>query len=155
MPPEHARTDRHGTSDGKRKRSAGVVVLRYRAGRPRFLLLRVYRYWDFPKGEIGPGEEPLETARREVREETSLADLDFRWGTDYQETPVYAGGKVARYYMAECATGEVCLPVSPELGRPEHHEYRWCTYQEARERLGARLRPILDWARARAQGKTG
>jgi hypothetical protein len=39
------------------------------------------------------------------------------------------------------------LPVSPELGRPEHHEYRWVTYEEARSLLPLRLLPILEWAR--------
>ena len=43
----------------------------------RVLLLRVYNYWDCPKGVVEPGEDPLATARREVREETTLDDLDF------------------------------------------------------------------------------
>jgi len=43
----------------------------------------------------------------------------------------------------------VTLPVSPELGRPEHHEFRWTGWDEARALLPARLLPILDWARER------
>jgi hypothetical protein len=38
------------------------------------------------------------------------------------------------------------LPVNPELGHPEHNEFRWVTYKEARVLLPPRLRPILDWA---------
>lgn len=34
-----------------------------------------------------------------------------------------------------------------ELGRPEHGEYRWLRYGEARALLSARLIAILDWAR--------
>ncbi len=119
---------------------------------PRYLLLRVYDYWDFPKGEIGAGEEPLAAAVREVEEETTLAGLRFPWGEVYRETPPYSGGKVARYYLAESPGGEVRLPVSPELGRPEHHEFRWLSYAEARERLGARVQAILDWADAVVRG---
>jgi len=46
--------------------SAGVVVVRLADDGPRYLLLRVYRYWDFPKGEVAADEDPLATARREV-----------------------------------------------------------------------------------------
>lgn len=121
-------------------------MVRREGGEPRYLLLRVYDYWDFPKGEIGPGEEPLAAAVREVEEETTLADLRFPWGEVYRETLPYSGGKVARYYLAESPVGEVRLPVSPELGRPEHHEFRWLAYDEARERVGARVQAILAWA---------
>ncbi len=123
-------------------------MVRREGGEPRYLLLRVYGYWDFPKGEIGAGEEPLAAAVREVEEETTLAGLRFPWGEVYRETPPYSGGKVARYYLAESPAGEVRLPVSPALGRPEHDEFRWLSYVEARRRLGPRLQPILDWADA-------
>jgi 8-oxo-dGTP pyrophosphatase MutT (NUDIX family) len=127
--------------------SAGVVVIRRHPSACRYLLLRAYRYWDFPKGIVEAGEDPIEAARREVREETALHDLEFRWGEDYRETPSYARGKVARYYVAEAPRGEVCLTVSAELGRPEHSEFRWLTHLEARALLADRVKPILDWAR--------
>ena len=134
------------------RRSAGVVVLRHLDGAYRCLLLRCFGYWDFPKGEIEPGEDPRQAARREVTEETGLADLDFRWGEDFIETPPYGRGKVARYYVAESRAGEVILPVSPELGRPEHHEYRWVELERAPALLGPRLQKVLAWARERSQG---
>jgi bis(5'-nucleosidyl)-tetraphosphatase len=123
-----------------------VVFRRRPDGEPRYLLLRAYNYWDFPKGELEAGEDPLPAARREVAEEASLADLRFPWGEEHRETPPYRGGKVARYYLAESPAGEVRLPISPALGRPEHHEHRWLPHAEARALLGERLRPILDWA---------
>ena len=64
----------------------------------------------------------------------------------YQETAPYGRGKIARYYLAETHRLDVRLPVSPELGRPEHHEFRWATYSEARTLLSARVAAILDWA---------
>ncbi|HXT52684.1 MAG TPA: NUDIX domain-containing protein [Thermoanaerobaculia bacterium] len=136
------------------RRAAGAVIVRRDGGEPRYLLLRAFRYWDFPKGGIAPGEEPLAAALREVEEETTLTAVRFPWGEAYRETPPYAGNKVARYYVAEPAAGagEVRLPVSPELGRPEHHEFRWLPYEQARALLGERLQPILDWAHALVRG---
>lgn len=126
--------------------SCGIVVVRYFEGKPHYLLLRAYNYWDFPKGEVGAGEDPMDAAIREVKEETSLEGLSFPWGKVCRETLPYGKGKVARYYLAESKDGEVKLPVNPELGRPEHHEFRWLEYEAARELLVDRLREILDWA---------
>ena len=127
-------------------RSAGVVVIRWTSDGCRYLLLRAYRYWDFPKGELEPGEDPLEAARREVQEETGIDDLDFRWGAVHQDTPPYGRGKIARYYLAVTGREQVTLGVNPELGRPEHHEYRWLDYASARRLLVPRVQRILDWA---------
>ncbi len=134
--------------------AAGFVVVRFAGDEPRFLLLRAYGYWDFPKGEVEPGENPLAAARRETVEETGLAALAEPWGEAFRETAPYRRGrKVARYYLAESADGEVELPVSPELGRPEHHEARWASYGEASSLLVDRLRPVLDWAKERVANR--
>lgn len=126
--------------------SAGIVVIRHFGAEPNFLLLRAYEYWDFPKGIVEPGELPLEAALREVEEETTLRNLQFKWGQEFRETPRYGKGKVARYYLAESRGGDVLLPISPELGFPEHDEYRWLAYRNAASLLNERLLPILDWA---------
>lgn len=111
-----------------------------------FLMLRAYRNWDFPKGGVEPGEEPLAAARREVREETLIEDLEFNWGEGYLETGPYGNRKVARYYLAATRTEKIALPVSPELGRPEHDEWRWVERDAARRLVSARLQPIVEWA---------
>lgn len=128
-------------------RSAGAVVFRRTDRGVRYLLLRAYRSWDFPKGALEPGESELDAAKREAAEETGLTDLDFPFGEAHQETLPYAGGKVARYYLAETDEERIELPVSPELGRPEHHEWRWVSYDEAEDLLPPRLSLVLDWAR--------
>lgn len=116
-------------------------------------MLRAFRNWDFPKGEVEAGESPLVAARREVREETSLTALDLRWGEVFCETEPYRGGKIARYYLAESPRGEVALPLSPELGRPEHHEYRWVDFAEAKKLAPVRLQPIIAWAESFSAGR--
>ncbi len=112
----------------------------------RCLLLRAFAYWDFPKGRIEPDETPLAAAIREVAEETGLAALVFRWGEAFRETAPYAGGKVARYYLAEAPAGDVRLLVNPELGRPEHDEFRWVSFAEAKRLAVPRVREIAEWA---------
>ena len=126
--------------------SAGVVVLRRLNDRWQCLVLRAYRNWDFPKGLVEPGEDPRDAALREVEEETGLTKLVLRWGVEWCETAPYAAGKVARFYVAESAQGEVTLPMNPQLGRPEHHEFRWVDFDDARRLLPPRLLPVLRWA---------
>jgi 8-oxo-dGTP pyrophosphatase MutT (NUDIX family) len=123
-----------------------VVVVRRGPDGWRYLVLRCYRNWDFPKGLVEPGEAPLAAALRETREETTLDDLVLRWGEDFRETAPYAGGKIARYYLAESPGGVVELPVSEELGRPEHHEFRWVGRDDARRLIRRRLQDIFSWA---------
>ncbi len=127
--------------------SAGVVVVRREGGAWRLLFLRAYKNWDFPKGLVEPGENPLEAARREAREEAGLVDLKFSWGRGYQETEPYnRGRKVARYYLAETPEARIVFSINPELGAPEHHEYRWLTFDQARELAPPRLKPVIAWA---------
>lgn len=130
------------------QRSAGIVVVRNDGASWQCLLLRAYRDWDFPKGLIEDGESPLAAARREAAEETSLRDLAFDWGEVFCETAPYARGKIARYYLARLQHGDVSLAVNPELGRPEHHEYRWVSIAGARLLVAPRLLPIVDWVAA-------
>lgn len=127
--------------------SAGVVVVREATDGWRVLLLRVYNYWDCPKGEVDPGEEPFATAKREVAEETGITHLDFRWGEGFIETEPYAKGKVARYYLARTTVEDVTLGVNPALGRAEHHEARWLRFDEGSKLLVPRLQRVLAWAK--------
>ncbi|HEV7820080.1 MAG TPA: NUDIX domain-containing protein [Burkholderiales bacterium] len=127
-------------------RKAGVIVLRPAAREWRCLLLRAYRNWGFPKGQIEPGETPLQAAVRETAEETAITDLDFCWGDMHIDTIPRAGHKTSRYYIAVSPAGRVHLPVSPELGRPEHHEFRWVAIGTAHLLLGVPLQPVIRWA---------
>ena len=135
--------------------SAGIVVVHQDVQGWLYLLLRAYQYWDFPKGMVEPGEEPLVAARRETREETTLENLLFNWGEIYYETDPYNHGrKVARYYLAASVSKQVTLPVSAELGRPEHDEFMWLDFSQARALVELRVSNVLHWAHAILEKKS-
>ena len=128
--------------------SAGVVIVSVVNRKLRFLLLRAYRNWDFPKGLVEPGEEPIDAALREVREETALDDISFDWGSDFMDTGPYNKGKISRYYIARSKETQVLLPINPDLGTPEHHEARWVDFTKALSMVSPRLQPVVHWAHA-------
>jgi 8-oxo-dGTP pyrophosphatase MutT (NUDIX family) len=126
--------------------SSGVVVVTLAQRKLKYLLLRAYRNWDFPKGLVEAGEAPIDAALREVREETTLDDLSFDWGLEFMDTGPYNKGKISRYYIARSKRSDVLLPVNPELGRPEHHEARWVDFAKALTMVSPRLQPVVRWA---------
>ncbi len=127
--------------------SAGMIVVRQDDQQWKYLFLRAYRNWDFPKGLVEISESPLQAARREVSEETGINRLIFPWGEVYQETAPYnRGTKIARYYLAETTQSQVCFSINPAIGKPEHHEYRWLTYDQIQKLAPPRLLPIIEWA---------
>jgi len=126
--------------------SSGVVVVSVLERKLKFLLLRAYRNWDFPKGLVEPGESPIDAAVREVREETTLDDISFDWGMVFMDTGPYNKGKIARYYIARSKETHIELPVNPDLGAPEHHEARWVDYDRALTMVSPRLQPVVRWA---------
>ena len=66
------------TANKPQIRAAGGIVWREgQNSEPEFLLLlhKHGHYWSFPKGRKNKGESDLETARREIREETGIAYL--------------------------------------------------------------------------------
>ena len=129
------------------KLSCGVVLARATDDGFVTLLLRAYQHWDFPKGLMEDGEEPLQAALRELREETGIAMVEFEWGERCMETGPYSRGKTARYYLARTDEADVVLGPSPDTGEPEHHEWRWVSFDEAYDLASPRVREVVRWAR--------
>jgi bis(5'-nucleosidyl)-tetraphosphatase len=128
--------------------SSGVVVVSLTQRKLKFLLLRAYRNWDFPKGLVEAGEDPIDAALREVREETTLDDLSFDWGMVFMDTGPYNKGKISRYYIARSKETHIHLPINPDLGKPEHNEARWFDYDKTLCMVSPRLQPVVQWAHA-------
>src|SRR5699024_2264139 len=127
--------------------SCGAVIVRWDRGEFRYLLLKAYNFWDFPKGQSEKGEAPLDTTLREVEEETTIRALIFPWGLDYFETaPYFRGKKVARSYIAKTKRRGIRLPINPDLGRPEHSEWAWVSRSEALKRVTQRVQEVILWS---------
>jgi bis(5'-nucleosidyl)-tetraphosphatase len=136
-------------------RSAGIVVVRKVGGQYLFLLLRSYNFWDHGKGRNEEGETLLETAIREVEEETTLTkdELAFNWGYDsYTTEPYLKGKKTGTYFVAETTREEIDLPISPELGFPEHQEWRWVDFHQAMQMTNERIGKVIQWAKDKITG---
>ena len=127
--------------------SCGVVIARKTDTGWVTLMLRAFHHWDFPKGIRERGEEPMQAAVREVGEETGVTELSFDWGDRFFETGPYSRGKIARYFIATTTQEKVEMGISPETGEPEHHEWRWVSFDEAFDLGAPRVRSIVQWAR--------
>ena len=59
--------------------SVGAFIYKIENGEILFLLVYSERNkeWGFPKGHVEPNETELETAKREIKEETGIENIDF------------------------------------------------------------------------------
>ncbi len=95
-------------SDMRHEKSCGAIVYRRFHGNIEILLIRHINsgHWSFPKGHVEAGETEVETAIREIKEETSIdviIDPTFRETVSYspkrdtQKIVVYFIGKAKNY----------------------------------------------------------
>lgn len=95
--------------------SYGIIPLCKKAGEWHVLLIQhdAAGHWAFPKGHPEKGEEPRQTAARELQEETGLEVLRYLSHSPFMEKyHFFAKGqrieKTVMYFLAE-VTGEVAL----------------------------------------------
>lgn len=95
------------------EKSCGAVVFVRNNGELRYLLIRnLAGAYGFPKGHMEPGETELETARREIMEETGLK-VAFVPGFRREDRYFLAQKTVSRhivYFLAESLGGEYTFP---------------------------------------------
>ena len=92
------------------------------------------RFWFPPGGGIEPGESAEETARREVREETGLANLELA-GEFGRRRHVVAWGGVSydlreRWFLARVAPFEIDISGFTDIERAMLVDHRWWTIDE-------------------------
>jgi len=118
----------------KREKSCGALVYRRlkEKGRLQFLLIRHRSggHWSFPKGHVELGESEIQTALREVREETGLQIQllkGFRHCVEYYPKPNIR--KQVIYFLGN-TQDETIIPQEEEV-----NEACWLDWEEAYQRV--------------------
>ena len=109
----------------RREKSCGCVIINAE-GKVLLVYETTANFWGFPKGHVEIGETEVETAKREVYEETGL-EVDVlekcRYVTKYKIFKTI--NKTAILFPAKPKTDKVIIQES------EIKDYRWCTKDEA------------------------
>jgi len=103
----------------------------------RVLLVRQYRLparrnlWELPAGRLDPGEKPLQTAKRELMEETGYRARAWTKLISFWVSPGYVAERMTIYIAKNLIPGEA-TPMEDE-----RIETRWFTRQEIGEMIRA------------------
>ncbi len=111
------------------------------------LILHNKGHWGFPKGHKDAGESDLETARRELREETGLETytlLDIQLSENYQffSPEGVRINKTVVYFVASVSLTAMGDPPTITIQPEELSDYRWCTLAD-----GLKLIPFEEGQR--------
>lgn len=120
------------------EKSVGAVIFRRVKFGSRdailYLLLHYHQhdnYWEFPRGGMEAGESEMQTAVREIREETGLKQDDLKFVPGYRVSIHYwyvlngtRRSKDATYFLAETKNDAVRLS-------DEHLGFTWAEYDDA------------------------
>lgn len=141
--------------------SAGLLMYRVRGGRLEAMLVhpggpfwmkKDAGAWSLPKGEIAPGEDALEAARREFEEETGLHP-----GGEFLALGevVQKGGKIIRAWAfegdcdpASLKSNTFAMEWPPRSGKrqefPEIDRAKFFTLEEARKKINSAQVALID-----------
>ena len=111
-------------------RHRGSAVMMAVDDKKRILLVRQYRLpagrylWELPAGSVDPGEKPLQTARRELIEETGYRARTWRKLTTFFPSPGFVAERMT-IFLATDLTAGTATPMDDE-----RIETRWFTRRE-------------------------
>jgi len=116
------------------EKSFGIIPLKKEEGRWKVLLIKHQTgHWAFPKGHPDEGESPIETATRELKEETSLKIVDLISETPLQENYIFKRKdslvyKAVDYFLAVVGGGIT-------IQADELADYEWVDLFEAKMKI--------------------
>lgn len=111
-------------------RHRGSAVMLAVDDRKRVLLVRQFRLpaekylWELPAGSIDPGEKPLQTARRELVEETGYKAAKWTRLASFYVSPGYVAERMTIFLATGLTSGQA-TPMDDE-----RIETRWFTARE-------------------------
>ena len=111
----------------KYEKSCGAIII---DNEKVLVIQQVAGHWGFPKGHVEEGETEVETAKREIKEETNL-DVEINENYRYTEkySPAEGIEKEVVYFVAKKIGGEI------KVQEEEVKNVEWLTYKNAVERL--------------------
>jgi ADP-ribose pyrophosphatase len=120
----------------------GSAVMMPVDDRRRVLLVRQYRLpaqrflWELPAGSVDPGEKPLQTAKRELKEETGYHAKNWKKLISFFPSPGFLTEKMTIFLATGLTSGEA-TPMDDE-----RITTRWFTTKEIEAAIDARA--IVD-----------
>ena len=112
----------------KKEKSCGAIVFYLKENKEQILLIKHSNsgHWSFPKGHVEAGETEVETAVREIKEETGVdANIDTRFRTVVTYSPKKDVIKDVVYFFATADCYET------EKQEEEVSEVRWVDIDKA------------------------
>lgn len=111
-----------------REKSCGCIVIN---DKEEVLLIHHNAgHWDLPKGHVEEGETEIQTAKREVKEETNIdVDVNERFRYTIEYSPKEGVMKEVVYFLARNITD------NREAQIKEVREVKWYPYEEAIEKI--------------------
>lgn len=124
------------------EKSCGAVI--YNQNIEKYLIVKMHNgNWGFPKGHVEKNETEIETAIREIKEET---DIDIKIKENFRET--------IKYIPNENTIKEVVFFLGIvdheklKINSNEIENFKWCTYEESLKLITYKVqRDVLEKAK--------
>lgn len=120
----------------KKHHSIGIILFFRFPRKIKFLLLKQHQgHWGFPKGHVEKGEKYLDTAMRELKEETGIKKIKLiRNKILLRDFYSYNNGKnkiikTVDYFIAESLADYV------KIDNKEIINFKWVTFEKGTDRL--------------------